>query len=433
LPPISYTPRAQTDALQARLRVAVEQLALSAVRLPGCRVVSREALDVLSPLASRSDARADIGVGFPYSGGHADILAGLLASLLVPTAPRKGLITDLDDTLWLGIVGESGIEGVAWTLERHGQLHGLYQQLLQSLADAGVLLGVVSKNDPGVAAQALNHPDLFCSSRVFMPVHASWGPKSEAVARVLHKWNIAPDAVVFVDDSPMEVAEVQTAFPAMDCRLFPKNDPAAAVRLMADLRDAFGRPTLSEEDRLRSTSIEHAEVPAVGTADFLRGLQAVVTFSYAITPDDMRPLELINKTNQFNLNGRRWQDAEWRRWTANPDDVVMVVSYRDRFGPLGRISVLAGRRGPDHVDIAQWVLSCRAFSRQIEYACLQQLFNRTGAQELRFAYAETERNGPLREFLTSLLGAEPAGGAVLTRTRFREICPKLFHQVEAVS
>ena len=73
LPPISYTPRAQTDALQARLRMAVDQLALSAVRLPGCRVVSREALDLLSPLASRSDARADIGVGFPYSGGHADI------------------------------------------------------------------------------------------------------------------------------------------------------------------------------------------------------------------------------------------------------------------------------------------------------------------------------------------------------------------------
>ncbi|MCC7498573.1 MAG: HAD-IIIC family phosphatase [Bryobacterales bacterium] len=433
LPPVSYTPRAQAGALEARLRAAVDQLALRAVELPGCRVVSREAVDLLSAPDSRSDPRAELAVGFPYTGGHADVIASLLAALIAPDAPRKGLITDLDDTLWLGIAGESGIDGLAWTLERRAQLHGLYQQLLRSLADAGALLAVASKNDPRVALEALRQPELYCGADVFTSIEASWGPKSESVERILKSWNIGPDAVVFVDDSPMEVAEVQAAFPAMDCRLFPKNDAAAAVRWMAGLRDAFGRASLSEEDRLRAASIRQAAGrPATG-AGFLRSLEAVIEFSYRVSPDDGRPLDLINKTNQFNLNGRRIQQSEWRGWMDDPNGVVMVASYRDRFGPLGRILVLVGRRNGQCVDIAYWVLSCRAFSRDIEYACLRQLFERTGAEQFRFAYAGTPRNGPLGDFLNSRLGVSPTAGAVLSRERFFELCPELFHRIETVS
>lgn len=433
LPPVCYTPQAQAGMLEARLRAAVDRFALTAAALPGCRVVSREAVDLLSPLGSRSDARADLAVGFPYTGSHADVVGSLLAALIAPAAPRKGLITDLDDTLWLGIVGEVGIEGLRWTLEDHAPLHGLYQQLLQSLADAGVLLGVASKNDPELAMQALRRPELYCGAESFSAIEASWGPKSEAVGRILRKWNVAPDALVFVDDSPMEVAEVQAAFPSMECRLFPKNDAAAAVRLMAELRDLFGRSSIGEEDRLRSASIQQPAIPPAAGADFLAGLDAVVSFSRAVAPGDSRPFDLINKTNQFNLNGRRLQEADWRRWREDPEALILVAGYHDRFGPLGRIAVLLGHHKGRQVEIAHWVMSCRAFSRRIEHACLRQIFEHTGAEALRFAYAATPGNGPLREFLAAVLGQAPDGECVLSKARFLEACPKLFHKVETAS
>ena len=432
LPPVSYMPRAAADHLQLTLRAMVAQASIDAASIPGCRVLSAERLAILSPPASRLDARAELAAGFPYQGPHASAVAELLSLLLAPPAPKKGLITDLDDTLWNGIVGEIGIEGICWTLDRHAPLHGLYQQFLQSLADAGVLIGVASKNDPAVAESALNHPELLITRAALMPVEASWGRKSEAVARILQRWNIAPDAVVFLDDSAMECAEVHEAFPAMDCRLFPKKDPAAFWQLLGELRDLFGRFALSEEDRIRSASLAAPPVEIRSAEDFLRDAQPVLSIAFSAPPEDSRPLELINKTNQFNLNGRRLAEADWRRLLAGPESLVMVLGYSDRFGPLGRIAVLAGERNGTRVTVSHWVMSCRAFSRRIEHACLAQVFEKTGASEICFAYEPTPRNGPLQEFFQQLAGETPAAEFVLSHQRFREVCPAMVHRVEII-
>ena len=318
LPPVSMQ-RAQADVWQTRLRAAVEQFALDAA-LAGCRMVSRERLDSVSPSIERLDVRADLATGFPFKTPHASAVAELLASLIAPRVPKKGLITDLDDTLWLGIVGEIGIDGIGWTLEKHAQLHGLYQQLLQSLADAGVLVAVASKNEPAMVDRALGHADLQISREALWPVEVSWGRKSEAVARILQAWNIGPEAVVFVDDSAIELAEVQVAFPAIGCRQFPKNDPQAAWQLFGQLRDDFASSTVTEEDRLRLDSLrrgaaQRIEAPHQGptAAEFLQEAQAVVSISSTVASGDSRPLDLINKTNQFNLNGQRLHETEWRR------------------------------------------------------------------------------------------------------------------------
>jgi FkbH-like protein len=439
LPPVSFVQRAQADLWQTGLRFALEQFALEAAALPGCRLLNRERLDAISPAGERFDLRTDLATGFPYKGPHASAIAELLASLIVPRAPKKGLITDLDDTLWLGIVGETGVDGIGWTLEKNAQLHGLYQQLLQSLADAGVLLAVASKNEPAIVEQAFGHPELQLSRDAVWPMEISWGRKSEAIGRILQSWNIGPEAVVFIDDSAMEIGEVQQAFPAMECRLFPKSDAGAAWKLFGELRDTFARSTVTEEDRLRLESLRHSstragETPGKSPAatEFLEEAQAVISISTAAAPGDSRPFELINKTNQFNLNGRRLQETEWRRLLEDPQALLMVVGYRDRFGPLGRISVLAGRREGNRGHISVWILSCRAFSRQIEHACLAHLYETSGIDELRFQYQPTDRNGPVREFLAGITGEEPDGEVSLTKDLFRQRCPKLFQRVEAI-
>ncbi len=139
---------------------------------------------------------------------------------------------------------------------------------------------------------------------------------------------------------------------------------------------------------------------------------------------DPRALELVNKTNQWNLNGRRETEGDWRARLDDPDTFVLVVSYRDKYGPLGKIAVVRGRRRGRALAVDTWVMSCRAFARRVEHRCLEQLFAREDADEIVFDYAPTDRNGPLRDLFASLLGEVPDPLSLrLSRSRFSSICP----------
>ena len=208
-------------------------------------------------------------------------------------------------------------------------------------------------------------------------------------------------------------AEVEAVHPAITALPFPADD-ASAFDLIVRLRDLFGKSRLSAEDEIRLESLRQArlataETGATGAAaeTFLERLDAEVTLEFIAGPPPARALELVNKTNQFNLNGRRFTDGEWLARLPVPGAFLLQVGYRDKFGPLGAIAVVAGRSTASAVDIDSWVMSCRAFSRRIEYVSIKALFDRFGAAALRFDYQPTARNGPLRAFLESLLHAEP--------------------------
>src|SRR5206468_7324195 len=146
--------------------------------------------------------------------------------------------------------------------------------------------------------------------------------------------------------------------------------------------------------------------------------------------NDPRPLELINKTNQFNLNGKRFTEAMWTDYLKQNDTFVLTSSYKDKFGALGKIAVLTGRiEREQEVLVDTWVLSCRAFGRRIEHHCLQILFQKFGARRIRFAYEPTDRNKPITRCLTELLDTTPIPGTVLSAPVFQGRCPKLFHHV----
>jgi FkbH-like protein len=286
---------------------------------------------------------------------------------------------------------------------------------------------VASKNDPSIVRKAFERPDLLVKANQVFPIEASWGPKSAAVRRILESWNVGAESIVFVDDSPMELAEVQNSFPEMECLLFPKQDPAACVDLLDRIRDLFGKSSISEEDVLRLNSLR---ARPTSTKDFLEDAGAEVTFSSLKDASDSRPLELINKTNQFNLNGRRYTEAEWRRYLSDEHSQLLVVSYRDKYGHLGKIAVLGARADNRQVLVDTWVMSCRAFSRRIEHQCLRRLFDGFAAKEISFDFEPTPRNGPIGEFFSGLLNSTPQGRFRLSRQSFDELCPPLFHTVK---
>jgi FkbH-like protein len=453
LVPSSFTRPARASEFTLELRSRVASLGATLSHIANVRIVNPQRLDALSP-SQRLDVKSDLASGFPYTLAHASALAELLAELVLNPQPRKGLITDLDDTLWRGILGEVGVQGISWDLENHSQIQGLYQQLLHSLAAAGTLIAVASKNDPALVAEAFASRELILREKDVFPFEVHWGPKSESVARILAAWNISADDVVCVDDSAMDLAEIKSRHPAAECLLFPRDNPQEAYKLLERLRDLFGKDKISEEDGLRAASLRgHAQLQhdvqqnvqqasPQAADDFLRRIDGKLTLTSQKQPLDPRSLELVNKTNQFNLNGRRFHESEWQNWLTAPESLLVAASYRDKYGPLGKIAVIAG----DLVNVAHnggsskrrlcirtWVMSCRAFSRLIEYECIRWLFAKLDVDELEFDFSPTARNTPMQNFLQRVRNAPAEPHCRLSRVQFVETCPAPSHIVEELA
>jgi FkbH-like protein len=435
LPPVFTTPQPAADPLALRLRAAVAASAARCAAAPRIAVLDSQALDVESPLAGRRDVAREIAYDMPYTPEHATRLATALARLLAPAIPLKGVITDLDDTLWRGLAGEVGPDGVTWDLDHGSQTHALYQQLLASLAANGTLVAVASKNDPQVAAAVLRRADLRLDSDTLYPVEVSWDAKSAMIDRILAAWNVSADAVAFVDDSGFELEEVRNRHPSLVCLKFPA-EPAAALDLCRELRDRCGRAAPRAEDRLRRDGLAaHAraesERVASGTTmeDFLAGLRARTTITFGPSPHATRAWELVNKTNQFNINGCRIDEIAWQRRLEEPETVLVTVGYEDRSGPLGVIGALLASARHDALEVSAWVLSCRAFSRRVEHRMLRSLFDRFRTDTISVAYAPTARNSPVREFLAAFADVGESGPVHVTQERFNAGCPALYDEV----
>ena len=263
---VGYTAGWQASETELELRKQLATFLADAARSGGVAVLDLTSLARVSPELSRLDALMELRAGFPYTVAHASAVAEMAVKLLFPPAPMKGLITDLDETLWSGIVGEAGPRGVSWSLAEGSQIHGLYQQMLGHLAEMGVLLAAASKNELGVVEEALRREDLLVPAKSIFPIGASWRPKSESVAEILRTWNIGAESVVFIDDSAMELDEVRTAFSAMTCLQFSKKQPAKTVVLLQQLRDLFGKPAVHREDILRQASIRSNAAVQAGLA-----------------------------------------------------------------------------------------------------------------------------------------------------------------------
>jgi len=440
LPPAFITKPRELGLEEARLHRIVASLSESLSQIPKVRIVNQQKLAECSSPADRYDVRSDLQAGFPYTLHHASVLGELLSGLVETRSPMKAIITDLDDTLWSGIVGDDGVDGISWSLDSHSQMHGVYQQFLSSLASAGVLIGVASKNEKDTVSAAFRRQDLMLSPDDIYPFEVHWSRKSESVGRILKTWNIGEDAVVFIDDNPAEIAEVQAAFPNILCRQFHRDDPRSVWLLLNELRELFGKSEISTEDTLRSKSIRESAVwrdeknlDGNAVEDFFRSADPRIVLDYGRSYDDKRALELVNKTNQFNLNGKRYGHSEWRTFFDNPNAFLLTATYEDKFGALGKIAVLMGTASAGTIHVHTWVMSCRAFSRRIEHQILRYLFEECGAQQITFEFQPTPRNGPLQDFFVGLLGGHLSNPLMLARTAFFAAAPPLFHRVEVNS
>lgn len=319
---------------------------------------------------------------------------------------KKVLAVDLDGTVWGGVLGEDGAEGVILADGYRGEAFTAFQKTIRQLAAQGVLLAAVSKNDLEPVQRVLrDHPDMVLREPDFVRIAANWRPKHENLRELATDLNLAVDSIVFVDDSPYETGLVGRELPGVAV-IQVDSEPALHVRkLLADgwfdtveltsddhERPARYRQELARKDFLSSfDSVQH----------YLRELEVSVRVSAADEPELGRVSQLTLRTNQFNLTTRRLQLADVRQLTRDRKTLVLVVRAADRFGDNGLVGTVIARRDGDTVHIDDFVLSCRVFSRGIEQATLSAVLGHarsTGASSVTAAYRRTPKNGTVRDF-----------------------------------
>ncbi len=331
---------------------------------------------------------------------------------------KKCVVTDLDNTLWGGIIGEVGAEGVEIGDETPaGMAFADYAAYLKMLASRGVMLAVASKNEEAAAASGFTRADMPLAREDFLAFEANWEPKSLSIARIAERLNILPDSMVFTDDNPAERAQVAAALPAVAAP--PFGAPEDSIRLL-DRSGWFEAANVTADDMARAEMYrqnaqrEAAEGSAASYEDYLLGLAMTADIG-PFKPEQMeRVTQLINKTNQFNLTTRRYSAAEVEAAAADETHITLAGRLVDRFGDNGITSALIASRAGDALNIDLWVMSCRVFKRHFEYAMFDALVAKAqaaGVKTINGVWLRTAKNLLVENFYATIGFGQVSGGA----------------------
>lgn len=370
---------------------------------------------------------------------YGELLARLIAA--ARGRSRKCLVLDLDNTLWGGVIGDVGVNGIVLGEgSALGEAYLAVQRYAKQLKERGVILAVCSKNDPAIAEAAFReHPEIVLKRSDFAAFVANWGDKAENLRAIAERLNIGLDSLVFVDDNPVERARIRASLPSVAVPELP-DDPALYVRALADA-GYFEAVSFTAEDRSRAESYAaNAEREALKNVaqsmdDFLRGLQMTVEYGPARPVDLPRVTQLLNKTNQFNATTRRYAAEEVSELATSTAACVLQFRLLDRFGDNGLVSVMILRRASDEADaleIDNWVMSCRVFGRQLEFEAMTiavEAARAAGARTLRARYVPTDLNGVISGLFESLgfcrlPAPEDAAGASRWRLALADYTPR---------
>ncbi len=315
------------------------------------------------------------------------------------TGGRRALILDLDNTLWGGEIGEGEVElGPDSPL---GEAHQAFQSYVKTLQARGIVLAIASKNDPQNARRGLQHQHSRLQPEDFAAIEAHWEPKSTSVTRILQKLNLLAQACVFVDDNPVELAEVQAHHPdlitvdASDIESLPAQlDQALLFDPRSGTREDAERTRYYQADAQR----QEARSDFATYGDFLDSLQMRASLAPLCDSNFARAHQLIAKTNQFNLNGIRLTEAELKAYQGQPGKLGLVIGLSDRFGDNGDVAVVLGTLQDRELVVDTWVMSCRVFGRTLEHAILSHL---AASWTVRARAVATDKNSRSMEFFTS--------------------------------
>jgi FkbH-like protein len=354
---------------------------------------------------------------------------------------RKCLVTDLDNTLWGGVIGDDGIDGIALGQNSAvGEAHVALQRFLLDLRRRGVILAVCSKNEDVTARIPFrDHPEMVLKEDHIAVFIANWSDKANNLREIAATLNIGTDSLVFLDDNPVERGQVREVLPEVAVPELTE-DPADYISLLANA-GYFEATGLSQEDLARAdfyqANAERVSLQRVGNLeDYLRSLHMMATISPFKAVGRIRIAQLINKSNQFNLTTRRYSESEVEAFENDPLKFCLQVRLTDRFGDNGMISVVIFDKDRDEWSCDTWLMSCRVLGRRVEellLATVAEAARSAGAKRLKGTYIPTKKNGLVVEHFAKLgftkTGDLPDGGTTWALELAGYIAPELPMQI----
>ena len=399
-------PHSLTNALQQ----LNQKLAALCRTIPDCVFFDVDRLAARHGRARWRDPRMFLASRLPVSSdAFATYARGLVRSLSsLFRAPRKVLCTDLDNTLWGGVLGEDGTDGIATGSAFPGNCYFEYQKYLKQLSSRGILLAIVSKNNDADVREAfqLRANDLALTLDDFVATKISWNEKSDAIRELAEELSLGLDSFVFVDDNPVECEAIRQRLPEVAVVVAPVQEPWRLVDILSE-QPFFDATVVTEDDANRlneyKAQAQRAALSnhAANRDEFLASLGIVCTFQSALLAPLSRAVQLLAKTNQFNLTTRRHSATQVEEMAAAPGGQAIVVRVRDRFGDAGVVGLALARTKGNSCTIDSLLLSCRVIGRGIETALLAHIADHAreaGATQLIGEFIATKKNAPCAAF-----------------------------------
>ena len=321
---------------------------------------------------------------------------------------HKVIDLDLDNTLWGGVIGDDGQEGIEIGQETAvGQAFSEFQSFIKGYKDYGVLLAVCSKNDEENALLGLNHPCGVLKSTDFVSIKANWEPKDRNIAETAADLSLGLDSFVFIDDNPAECAIIEGQLPMV--QTINLNTVHEAMYKLT--RSGFFEVTAVSDDDMHRSEMYAANAQRAAQLrsfesyeDYLLSLDMHAVICGFEPVYIQRITQLTNKSNQFNLTTRRYNEDEIQKVSTSPDHICICGRLLDKFGDNGIVSVVIGRCRNSELDIELWLMSCRVLKRDMELAMLDELVRRAkdkGITRINGFYYKTHKNSMVAELYGS--------------------------------
>lgn len=319
---------------------------------------------------------------------------------------KKCLVLDCDNTLWGGIIGEEGLNGIKLGNVYPGSCYQSFQREILNLYNQGVILALCSKNNESEVIDVLrNHPDMILREEHFAAWQLNWDDKATNLVKLAQELNIGLDSMIFADDNPFEAELIIDQLPEVEV-LNLSGDPST-FRLKLLSSGYFDSLTFSKEDKVRTemylSDRQRKQLFEASTSldDYLRKLNMVAGIGFASNETIGRIAQLTQKTNQFNLTTKRYIEGELKAYLDKPEYDVFYIRLRDKIAELGIIGVAIIHYVGDQAIIDTLLLSCRALGRKIEEALLAyiiQTVSGKGYKQLIGLYTSTSKNIQVANF-----------------------------------
>ena len=325
--------------------------------------------------------------------------------------PKKVLLVDLDNTLWGGLAGEREHRPLELSEDHQGLAYKNAQRVLKLIEQSGAVLGIVSKNNEEDAMEVIRrHPHMVLGEEDFAIRRINWSSKHENIREIAHVLNLGLDSMVFWDDSPAERELVKQMLPQVETPDFPDRPEEMAAALVKIYERYFKKPKLTAEDRERTRQYAQNEQRSrleQQTGDYEEYLHRLQIRVQPMEPAAHmeRLVQLVNKTNQFNLTTIRYTQEEMQKTVEDSSKKVYLYRVEDCFGDYGIVSAAVVDLAGEIPVIAEWVLSCRVMGRQVEDALLEHMETEllaAGHERLRGRYVPTAKNRPVAELYDRL-------------------------------